>query len=388
MATPVRNYLTERAALSPLANGLVLFLIYQHALQPHARSELILVALAGLAIAQLFGSPRWALYSLLLVAFVVQLHFLTQILANGTQDVVSTRDEALEGTAQALLNGENPWSHVAPLGAQATTGPASILLAVPFVAWFGEINWLSFDFWMLFFVTLLAFDVERQNESFPVLVLMFIVGELAFAHTLAWSLDELYYPYLLFGLSYVCLKRKWMVAAGALLGTTIMFRASYVFMAAGCLAWFLFEERRTRGELLRLAAGGATAIVLILAPFAIVGGHEFAARNAFSIAYGMSGAARWPETNLAFRLLNMLARASGPFGMRLIKLALMAVVLLVVSFRLRKAGHPFWHIAAPSLLTYTFAWYPPGQVGLDYALSAVLPAFMATACAAPRRSTS
>ena len=105
------------------------------------------------------------------------------------------------------------------------------------------------------------------------------------------------------------------------------------------------------------------------------------ALNAFSVAYGMSGANQWPATNPLFEGLNVLAASVSPLLLRMAKLTLIGGVLTALSFRLRAtADHPFWHLAVAGVLTYTVAWYPD-QRGVDYALAVVLPAFMAIACA-------
>ena len=376
----VRRYLGGPAILSPLASGLCLFLIYQQVFEPHTYSVAILYALVMALLSQALGARRWALYVLLLAALGFQLCYLTHELANGPQDATSSRDEALEGTARALLQGRNAWSGVTPLGAQATTGPASILLALPFVAVSGEVNGLSFLFWAAFFAMLLWFDLERRNDSFSLLTVLFMTGALGFQQTLGWSLDELYYPYLFFGLSYVCLRRGWFVASGALLASTVLFRASYVFTVVAFVGWLVLAGPRTRREFVRLAAGGVAAILLVLTPFVVIGGQEFMTLNAFTVAYGMSGANQWPPTNPIFGGLNFVAANVGPLWLLLVKLALIGGALTAVSRRLRAVDHPFWHIAVAGLLTYTVVWHPD-QRGVDYALAVVLPAFMAIACA-------
>jgi hypothetical protein len=125
--------------------------------------------------ALLLGLPRFVLYVGILILLIAHVFFYTQEISRYDQDEYSTRDDAAEMTTRAFLQGKNPWNHVSELGVSATTGPASILLAIPFVAAFGEINWMSFLFWVLMFAVLLIGDIREENDSFPILALIILL---------------------------------------------------------------------------------------------------------------------------------------------------------------------------------------------------------------------
>jgi hypothetical protein len=195
-----------------------------------------------------------------------------------------------------------------------------------------------------------------------------------------WSQDELYYGYLALGMSYVCLRRGSLTLAGALLGSTILFRASYLIPAAAVFGWFALEKTPSRRDVLHLGLGGAIAALVILVPFLIVGGNDFLARNAFTVAYEMARANVWPPGTPVLGPLRRLTESVSPWVVLVTKIGVVGAVLAFVTLRLRSTtDHPFWHVTVAGLLTYTVVWHP-GQRGMDYALAVVLPAFMAIAC--------
>jgi hypothetical protein len=193
-------------------------------------------------------------------------------------------------------------------------------------------------------------------------------------------LDELYYPFLLFPWVYVALRRKRLFLAGFLLAAIMLFRLSYVFMVLGCLFWYAFDRRPSVRDVLQLGGGALIAAAFIVAPFVIIGGHEFFQYNAFTTAYSYSGFTDWPETNIIFQGLNTMSASVGPVGIRLVRLGLFCSLLFALTWRLRSSTipHPFWHITASSFLAHIIIWFP-SLWPLDYSLIFVLPAFLALA---------
>lgn len=203
---------------------------------------------------------------------------------------------------------------------------------------------------------------------------------MGFQHALVWSQDELYHGYLFLGMSYLFLRRGWLGIGGALLGSAIMCRASYLFPAAAVVVWFALSKAHTRRDILRVGIGGIIAVFVILAPFVVVGGKEFLTWNAFTIAYDMGRATQWPPGTPLLGLMGRLAESASPWMVSVTKIGVVSAVLAFVSLRLRSTtDHPFWHVAVAGLLAYTVVWHL-GSRGLDYALAIVLPAFMAVAC--------
>ena len=56
---------------------------------------MLMVGAAGMALA---SKPRWIVYALLMGAFIVRLYSFVHVVANGSQDPQSIRDEAVEAT--------------------------------------------------------------------------------------------------------------------------------------------------------------------------------------------------------------------------------------------------------------------------------------------------
>ena len=373
---------TARYLRSPVnASGLVFLLIaallYQHLSNPADASRHVAYPLLLAVLAIWARASRWVLQAILAGALVVHVYLHTQVVSLDPAYQASTRDRAVEMTTQALLRGENPWNHVPALGARASTGPTSILVALPAVLLLGRINWLSFAFWISFFGILLAWDIRRRNDTFPTLSLLFLLGLFGFAHTLRHRLDELYYPYLYLVAAYAFVRRGRNGLAGACLALTILSRLNYVFVVLAFLLWYGTSERFRWRALLRVAGGMLVASVFVVLPFAIVGGTDFLTHNPFLLAYRRSGIQSWPETNAIFHLLNEMGRLLGQNGMRVAKLLLVGFVLLMTTWRLRGVSpHPFWHMAVAAFSAHTLVLF---TLPLDYAVIFVLPAFLGIA---------
>ncbi|MBI4764812.1 MAG: hypothetical protein HY787_09430 [Deltaproteobacteria bacterium] len=376
MAAIIR-YLKSSITPFGLPAFFILISIYQvvTTTKPYPYSISIVLLLLITIFLALFRKPRWIIYTFLLMALTVYIFVFVHIISKYEQDSSSTRDDAVEIAARATLNGENAWNK--DVGPPITTGPTSILLALPFVFWFGEINWLTFIFWMIFFLILLGNDLIYQNHSWPIMVLFLILGHFGFEHTLFWGLDELYYPFLYLTLAYYLSKRGNYLIVGMLLVAVLLSRFSYFFMIIGFGFWYLFNFPINRRHIFKMIIGGVIGSLVILMPFIIIGGEDIWNNNPWNLAFAISGTA-WPDTNLFFRLLNHLNNKIGSEAMRWTKLFSVLLIMFPSSWGLRllKVEHPFWHITLGAFLAHTLVWLP-SHLPMDYALIFVLPAMLA-----------
>ena len=387
---PVKKYLKSRRYAYVLVLMLWLGFLYQQLTSSvsfeipieiftHYSSLMIYLSLFGLS-ALLIKFPRWTIYvSLILMVFVHVIYF-TQIISKLDHDEFSTRDAAVETTTQAFLQGENPWNDTLESGVPATTGPASILFALPSVLAFGEINWLAFLFWCVFFMILLIGDLQEKNNTFPILVMLFVIGILGFTHTLYWSLEELIFPYLFVVFAYWSIIRHRYILSGIFLAIAVLFRLNYVFIILAFLMWYGINKEFSVKILIKIGIGAVIATIIILTPFILVGGRDFLENNPFTLAVAMSSVANWPANNVFFRLLNFLGRNFGEEWMRAIKLTIVIALMLIISLNLRRLHHPFIHIAFAALLSITIAWISP-DLSNDYILFIIIPAFIAISLA-------
>jgi len=365
-----------------LAFVLIPIILFWYFREPNDYSGYLVIAIVATLVISLVRLPRWLCYLLLLTALTIQLYWYTQIIAISPQFDQSTRDKAAIATARALLQGVNPWSNVSELGVTATTGPASVLFALPAVLLWGNLQWLSFVFWISVFGLCALGDLHYRNNTFPVLAMFFLVDIAGFNHTLQWRLDEFYYPHLFLFFAVIALKRNHLLLAGTLLATTALFRSNYAVMVGAVLLWYAFSLPSSRWHaLLPLAAGGFIGVFLILLPF--VGREEFWQANPMTFALGMAADPSWPPGNIIFDTLNQLARSLGPIPMQFIRYGLTGVLLLMITLYLRqRTPYPFWHITAAAFLTHTIILFPP-FFPMDYALVFVVPAFFAVAYSPP-----
>lgn len=321
---------------------------------------------------------RSVVYSLLAIALALHVIAYVQIVADGAHDPQSTRDTAVELGAAAFLRGENPWS--VPLGVPLTTGPVSILLAVPFVAVFGEINWLSCGFWFALFGLLLWFDVRSESSTWPALVVLFLLGVLDFDYTLYWSLEEFYYPVVYLAVAYGLATRSRWMGVGACLAAAVLTRPNYLLQALAFAWWCAQKDAPGRWRQLALiAVGFILASALILAPFVWIGGGQFVADNPWCTALQFSAGA-WPDFNPLYRGLNELAANFGIAAAQALKLSIALGAIVAATATLRSVAHPFWHLAIVGLIAHTFVWVPPWpHAAKDYSLIFVLPAMFGVA---------
>ena len=278
-------YLTRRGSFREPEFVLVLISFYLNfgAAGPYAKHVSLLL---GLCLAALIvRAPRWVPY--LLVAVCLALTFSNEIFVDavGSQDAASDRDDAVELACKALIKGKNPWATATQLGGPISTGPASILAALPFVYIFGRINELTFCFWAAIGVLAAVGDIQRQNRTFLPLAILLQLGFFDLRTTRYWSLDELSYAVLLFPLAWYAVEKKRFVVAGAALGCTLGCRASYIFPVVGFLCWMAWEQRCTWRSLVKTGAAGAGTFAALVAAFAIGFHSTIRAANPLSITF-------------------------------------------------------------------------------------------------------
>jgi hypothetical protein len=376
--TPV-TYLRNPIQAFGIPTLLICVAIYQAVVdvQPYPLAYIIAILLALAATFVFLRAPRGVVYAILAIALIVYLAVFIFVVSNGEHDRHSTRDEAVELAAQAMLEGSNPWR--VELGVPVTTGPSSILLALPFVAVFKQINALSLLFWLAFFAALLVADLLAKNNSWPVLVTLFITGVFGVRHTLYWSLDELYFPVLFMTVAFWVIRKDRWLWGGSLLAASVLARPSYGFLVIAFGLWLLFEGRFTTRKIGMVLLGGALAFVVILLPFVILFGGDLISHNPWRPALAFT-AMNWPATNPIFQLLNRSAEKIGASGMRWVKLGMVLLPLVAISWGLRRArvAHPFWHLTIAALLSHFLVWLP-AHLPDDYILMILLPAMLGVA---------
>jgi hypothetical protein len=235
---------------------------------PYKCSGFIVLFLGASVVSYLFHAPRWVTYMLILTATILYMSVYILIIAEGGHDWQSTRDDALEATATNLLHGKNPWQTSKDL--VPTTGPTSILIALPFVALCGKVNVLSLIVWITFISILLYWDIKKQNEVWPVLCGLIISGVYGFEHTLFWGLDELYYPFIYLAIAYLFACRGRWFAVGALYAAAILSRPCFLFPVFGFFMWDAFRPDFTLRKFIHQIYGGIFAAGIILLPIVLV----------------------------------------------------------------------------------------------------------------------
>ena len=356
-------YLKHPARLMPVSVLLMALYAYENvkATAPESWCLTAVLVLLGLHLMRL---PRWFIYGTWLSALIGIFGFYVFIDAQGPQDDISDRNEAVEIATGALLHGENPWNSKSILGLPITTGPSSILTAIPAVKLTGRINLLTFSYWSLFLVLLLAGDLLRRNESFVTLGLLLLFPWMGFLHTLHWSLEELYYAAILLPLLWALLSRRWLFWAGVLMGFMFFSRLAYVYGLVGVGLWWLWQSRENWRDVWRIVTGATVYIAVTLLIFYFIGGHDFLTANFWknSQMSGLASDANWLAASLSW-LRNL---AQPPLAYLLV-----CLLLLPVSWLLRRVSHPFYHFALGSFLAITVAFAPPWPA--DYILLMLIP---------------
>lgn len=379
--TSAASYLRERSRLPPLAVFALLYASFEALVwhTPHASWALTALVTAG--IAATFAAPRWTVYLALAVVFVLVTSDRAES-ARGPQDRDSDRDEAAEQATSRLLHRQNPWSLTTKLNSPITTGPGTIILALPSVRATGKIDGLSFAFWLAMAALFLAGDLGQRNGAFPTLLLLYVIGELNLAFGQYWSHEELAYGVPLLALAWYATTRRWFVAAGALVAYAIAVRLSYAYVAVGLFGWLLFQRRTTWPQLLRMAAGAvATWVTLALLFWLVLRGHLFDA-GPFAIATAKATQG-WPPDNVFYRFFGATLGRLPPQLSMVTRTALaMAAVLVPAWWRRRTpAAHPFWYLAGGQLAAFTLVSALPTRFANDYVMPLVLLGFLGVAFA-------
>jgi hypothetical protein len=262
------TWLQERAQPSAWAVMTTVFALYaQFSLGGGWQGHVALLTLA-LLVAQLARAPRWVTYGLLLVGFACVVGHDVFVAATGQQDPGADRDDAVEIACRAVLHAHNPWSKHTPLHNPISTGPASILVALPFVALTGGIVSLTFLFWMLVAGCAIAGDRARRRDAAVVMIQLLQLG-LFDTHTMRyWALDELSFAVPLFLVAWQLAIRRRYALTGVILAATLLWRASYALPVLGFLAWLRWEADASWRRIARVvvacaATCAATALVLV-----------------------------------------------------------------------------------------------------------------------------
>ena len=369
------DYLRAPIKISVASVLFLLAALYTSAANAALAGSFLLLTALGLLM--LLRASRWSCYVLAMLGLIVHSYTYVFHISNGPHDRDSDRDEAVESATQSFIDGRNPWSTQSPLGNAITTGPASVLLAAPVVAMFDEVDVVTFAVYLFLFGFLAYGDLSTRNETFIPIALVIITGVLGFQHTMHWSLEELYFGIPFMATAWLLLRHGSPVYSGACLSLTLLVRTSYAFAVFGFLLWFATTRQFTRSSVVRVAWGMLFGAVVGLAPFVVTAGPEFVARNPFTVA-GSYLTSAWPDTNVAFRLLNGLLRfAGGGAGVLKAVVGLAAVALIAWSIRRHAITHPFWHIAAGGFVASLVVLWPDWMD--DYWLMFVWPTVMAAA---------
>ena len=369
------GYLRERVRPTALVVLLMLAMAYPFAAS--AEQSALFLALCGLGALLAVRAPRWVCYVAMAVALLVLVSEYVFVISTGPQDSQSDRNEAVELAAQAFLAGTNPWARPTQLGTPISTGPASVLVALPAVLVTHKINTMSFAFYMMLFALLLAADLRHRNETFLPLGLFFTSGFLGFQHAMYWSLDELAWAYLALALGWRLLDQGWPMGAGACMAFALCSRASYGFPVFAFLCWWAYGTNPRR-DLVRIAAGAALGALLMITPFFLIGGRDLLTHNPLTVTEHKL-TAPWPDTNPIFRALNVTVGALGQGPAGLAKIAFALAVIWYLAKRLGSASppHPFWHMCFAAFMA-SFLVYP-AHLADDYTLFFAVPALLAVA---------
>jgi len=359
-------YLGQAASLSPIATLLVLLYFYAYfKAGPPAGWVLsgfvIMITLIAIRI------PRWVCYMAVVCGILTFLAWAVFVDANGGQDAGSDRDDAVEIAATAILQGSNPWSHRSILDLPITTGPTSILMALPFVATLGKINGLTFIIWVSFVALLALADIQKRNNTFFTACILLFFPWFGFLHTLHWSLDELYYAAVLSPLLWLAFSRDKPILAGVVGGAMAFARLSYAPAVIATGLWWVLRSRPRLRNLLHVALGGLCFAVAVLAILWVVGGHEFLHNNFWRNS--QMGSLRDNSNFLSLSLSSVLnVLPDGTLGSTILVLFLTALAALAM----RRLEHPFYHMTVASVLAHTIA-FSPGYPR-DYQLIFLIPA--------------
>ena len=368
------SYLQRPIRGSVLVPLLVLVVLFR--LGTEAALGIVFVLVAGFGILLLAGSSRLVGYLTLIVAVAVFVFVWVFSVGNGPQDRISDRDDQLEIASRALMDGENPWRPPIPSGNPNSTGPASILVAIPFVAATGDIRPLTLLFYVTLFGFLLAGDLRQRNESFPLVVLIFLAGVFGLEHTMVMALDDLYFGYVWLAVAWLLVRGGYPLIAGVCVAFAVLTRLSYGFPVFAFIFWFLEREQYRPAPASKLLAGVVLGLVLIMIPLAVTAGPDLLEKN--PLGYNMLGQS-WPDTNLIFGLLSWFFGSMHWLLGGAVKTLLALVIMWFASRAIyrRVSSHPFWHLCMGGFTAHMVVYIP--DLLYDYMPFFVLPGLLAIA---------
>lgn len=374
----LKNYLLEKINLNPLLLLLTLFIIYDS----HINNYLFYgtsVAITVILFLLLFKVPRILIHLFMISWLIIVLYQAVFVTANLSQDFGSDRDDAVEIAATNLLKGQNPWASKSNLDNPITTGPTSILAAIPSVMLTKKINSLTFLFWILFFSSLIALEYHYKNNSFLLLFLLFLIPLFGFQHTIFYSLDELYYTLILFPILLWLLKKNLLFLSGIVFSIIFFNRLSYVFLCIGMYFWWLVKNEWKLKNNLKILLGFIFGSISILLPFIVISGDSILEKNFIlnSFIKNIKG------NNKIFIFVNELGNFFGyHFGIILISIIIIVIILIFsIMAKRHKLNNPFWNISFSALLAFTVSFTP--VISADYILSLIIPLFYVIAFSFP-----
>jgi hypothetical protein len=368
---PNNDYLSEPSPLPSLSLLFLMLPIFRFVPLGFPMAIIGYLALA-LIIISLLRPTRRTMYLALVAAFVVIAIVMVFSVSTGPQDRLSDRDDAAEIAASRLWLLQNPWSVKSILGLPITTGPTGILLSAFSVLFTGHINLVTFVFWGAFVAILLAGDLKNRNRSFALLLPLLFVPELAVIHTFFWSLEELYFPLVFIALSAWALTRSSYFGAGACAACVVLGRLNYSLAMAGLFFWMVSSRERPLGPALQFAGGAISATIFLLLPFLFVPGPSLIRDNFVTI--GIQTAKSVNAASTAFSWINP---SNSLLNTLLLGCALLLTLFIVARFTAHRTPHPFWHVAAGSLMTQLTLFSP--MAPNDYLLMVMGPALFAVA---------
>jgi hypothetical protein len=358
------TYLWRPVSMSPFAVLLLFLYVYSNLSAGGIQGGIFLFIMIVVA-SLLIRLPRWLVYGVICIGMTLLIHHSVFIDAR-LVDRGSDRNEAVEIGTRALLQCQNPWNENSILNLPITTGPSSMMLAIPAVYFTGTIIPLSFVAWVVFVAFLLAGDIAYRNNTFPAMCLAMLFPLMGFTHAWHWALDELYYAAILTPLVWLALRQRYFVVAGSLFGFMLFSRLSYAFAILPAGLWWLLSERRRMRECILLAAGGMSYCLFMLVVLFMIGGRDFLHANFLlnSQVACLSNDSNWLSHSLTFALSVL------PHGM-VGSAMVISVIILLASIGMRAIPHPFFHIALGLLLAHTIGFSP--GFPYDYILVLVVP---------------
>lgn len=366
----LKIYLREKINLDPLLLLLTLFIIYDS----HINNYVLYgtsVATTIILFLLLFKIPRIFVHLFMISWLIIVMYQAVFITADLSQDFGSDRDDAVEIATTNLLGGQNPWASKSNLDNPITTGPTSILAAIPSVMLTKKVNSLTFIFWILFFSSLIVLDYRYKNNSFLLLFLLFLIPSLGFQHTIFYSLDELYYTLILFPIVLWFLRKNLLFLAGILFSIIFFNRLSYVFLCVGMYFWWLVRDEWKWKSNLKILSGFILGSIAICLPFFVISGNTILEKNFIlnSFLKSIKG------NNKIFLLINELGKLLGyHLGILFISSAIIVIILIFsILAKRHQFNNPFWNISFSALLAFSVSFTP--VFSADYILSLMIPLF-------------